>query len=191
MCIIFFSSHSSCTHTHLLSTWPCGLNCSTSARHTFYLAEPGYDCSTCTFLHGEEFDPDVVPVEYYSPLFDPVKDEEKREREKREIQEALYAEDDKALSDPESETEYWRGEGDVYATPKRRGHKAADEDTTPQQMTPRTAAHKKLVRDQLKKVPKVHFQPTGHFHMVEPMGQTAGNQRFWIPPAPGGEGRES
>jgi hypothetical protein len=52
-------------------------------------------------------------------------------------------------------------------------------------LTPRTAAHKNLVRDQLKKVPKIHFQPMVHFHTVEPMGQTAGDQRLWIPPVQG------
>lgn len=137
-----------------------------------------------------------MPVEYYAPLMDTEKerrekeDEEKKEKEERgKLAEKMERE--KELSDCESETEYWRGEptdrqaaGNGYATPKRGGYVA------PQQMTPRTAAHKKLVRDQLKKLPRqimpVQAQPMANFAGSEPIGRTVGDERFWITPAGGG-----
>lgn len=116
------------------------------------------------------------------------KDDEEREKLEQKM------EREKELSDCESETEYWRGEhtgvqgaGNGYATPKQGG------DVAPQQITPRTAAHKRLVRDQLEKVPKqgmpVQVRPVGHFAVFEPMGQTVGDTRFWIAPVQMGGGR--
>jgi hypothetical protein len=196
MCITFFSSHPTCTHTDLLGAWNCGLNCPNSTRHTFHLTSPGYSCSTCAFLHGDELDPDIVPVEYYAPPMDPEEDRREREgREKKDEEERVKLEEkmerEKELSDCESETEYWRGEhagiqgaGNGYATPKQGGTVAQ------QQITPRTAAHKRLVRDQLKKVPKqgmpVQVRSMGHFAVFEPMGQMVEDTRFWIAPVQGG-----
>ncbi|KAF1920707.1 hypothetical protein BDU57DRAFT_534460 [Ampelomyces quisqualis] len=188
MCIVYFASHSSCTHNHLIGAWNCGLNCPTDSHNTFYLDEGGYDCSTCQFLGGEELDPDIVPVQYYPPLFDPAEDQREKEEE------ALYTEDHKALSDADSETGFWCAGGDAYAKPKGGGHKAASENITPHKMTPRKAAHKSLVRRQLKELPKqvmpVHFQPMGHVGMLEPMAQTVGDGKFWIPAAQGGVGKK-
>lgn len=108
-------------------------------------------------------------------------EERKHEEERKKLEDKM--EKEKELSDCESETEYWRGEhtgiqgaGNGYATPKRGGYVA------PQQITPRTAAHKKLVRDQLKKIPRqvmpVQTWPMGHFAVFEPMGKTVGDKRF-------------
>jgi hypothetical protein len=69
MCIVYFASYTSCTHSHLLGAWNCSLNCPTDARHTLYLDDDGFDCQTCVFLRGEELDPDIMPVEYYPPIF--------------------------------------------------------------------------------------------------------------------------
>jgi hypothetical protein len=113
MCIIYFATHTSCTHSHLLGAWNCGLNCPADARHTFYLDNNGFECQTCVFLRGEELDPDINPVEYYPPLFGV---EGQRygegynwdagcgEREGKER--AKY----KCLSDPESARSEWKDE---------------------------------------------------------------------------------
>jgi hypothetical protein len=200
MCIIYFAAHTGCTHSHLLGAWNCGLNCPNDSRHTFYLDNNGFDCTTCVFLRGEELDPDVNPVEYYAPLFGG----EKTRREQKgdgmgysqdnmyEQGPLSYSEEEqggndervyKALSDPDSLRSKWR------ATPPTTQHFAyspaptSAQASTPYQnnvvaqypgyspskhleppvtphnqyvlsprMTPRTAAHRDLVRDQLRQL---------------------------------------
>jgi len=169
MCIVYFASHTNCAHHHFLGAYNCTLNCPTSTRHTFYLRGHEYDCQTCTFLQGDQIDPDIVPVSYYSPLFDADKlaaEEEEREKEaavagQASEKEQVYDEQDnnyKALSDPDSDTSEWRqddddfdlqfesGKGQEWAAPGNRMH------PPPPPSTPRTNAHRHLVREQLEKL---------------------------------------
>jgi hypothetical protein len=173
MCIVFFASHTHCAHHHFLGAWNCNLNCPTSARHTFHLQGSEYDCQTYVFLQCDEIDPDVVPVEYYAPLFDVdklVKDAEEQVKEEMEGRSEVTGKghrmgDYKALSDPESLTSEWREEPDpisstewtalsntAYATPEH--HSAPIRplgDATAETMS-RVAAHRNLVKEQLEKL---------------------------------------
>jgi hypothetical protein len=122
MCIIYFSTHTGCTHSHLLGAWNCGLNCANDARHTFYVENNGFDCSTCVFLRGEELDPDVNPLQYYAPLFGGEMTRHGQEEnkmghdEQEEYSERGYEDETashpervyKALSDPDSLSSAWR-----------------------------------------------------------------------------------
>jgi hypothetical protein len=157
------------------------------------------------FLRGEELDPDINPVEYYPPLFGV---EGQRygegynwdagcgEREGKER--AKY----KCLSDPESARSEWKDEthtvpqyGNNYSamsqhhpatphhdatTPGRHPATQHDSSSLTPQTTPRTAAHRRLVKDQLKKLSvqggragqatqpyaeAAHRQHTGQAHM--------------------------
>lgn len=170
MCIVYFASHTTCAHHHLLGAYNCTLNCPTSTRHTFYLRGHEYDCQTCTFLQGNQIDPNIVPVTYYPPLFDAdklaagdaerekedavVAEQESENEEKHDVEGNDY----KALSDPDSETSEWRqddesefqfesGKGQEWAAPGNRMHPPP-----PTPSTPRTKAHRHLVREQLEKL---------------------------------------
>jgi hypothetical protein len=215
MCIIYFSVHAPCTHSHLLGALNCGLNCPTDTRHTFYLDDNGFECQTCVFLGCEEVDPNVVPVQYYAPLsgVEVGKGQEQEEEEEGgEYGEEPYCKDGdgfdaeeegkrnsehKDISDPESLCSEWRNEMRNLYTSQRYDYEYSPtlqhcrttrhHETTPEhctaaqhdatlQMTPRSAAHRDLVRDQLKKLPvqtahvqEVHGQafPTGQFHVPE------------------------
>jgi hypothetical protein len=231
MCIIYFASHTTCTHSHLLGAWNCGLNCPTDARHTFYLDNNGFECSTCVFLRGEELDPDVNPVEYYPPP--PVfgNDQEVQGNDGGEFEEQGVSEEDqttyseggyvmngadreatyKALSDPDSLRSEWRAippapqhyaysptpASTHHSTPFQHHVTAQQTDfspiahpetsdaypTTPNnihalspQMTPGTAAHRNLVRDQLRNLavqPRAQT-PLMPAHVQAPMGQFHG-----------------
>jgi hypothetical protein len=224
MCSIYFASHTTCTHSHLLGAWNCGLNCPTDARHMFYLDNNGFQCSTCVFLRGEELDPDVNPVEYYPPppVFGDDHDVPSDEGEEYEDQttyseggheleggdrEATY----KALSDPDSLRSEWRANPPAqkhYAYPPAPAsaqystrsqnqvsaqkpnfspiprHETPDAyPATPRntfspspQMTPGTAAHRNLVRDQLRNlaVQPPAQTPAMSVHVPPPMGQFHG-----------------
>jgi hypothetical protein len=179
MCIVYFASHPTCTHYHILGAWNCSLSCPTDTRHTFYITDNGFTCSVCDFLGGRELDPDKNPVEYYSPLFDldeakeDMKGVQKNKRAGTAGQEErpnldIDVEDYKALSDPDSLTSEWRrtlspsspyendelaqhftqaGSHFFQATPQHPIHRDATPDTTP-----RTAAHRTLVQEQLDKL---------------------------------------
>lgn len=200
MCIVYFASHSGCTHHHILGAWNCTLNCSTASRHTFYLSDNEDACLTCVYLRGEELDPDIHPVKYYAPLFDNHKlkaelrevkreEQENRAKGKREVEDDdnergdEVVRDYKALSDPESLTSEWRQNDDypaafhdnqhpashhkdevytspaqhiftpttLHPTPHHNTYSLTPNVATPD-TTPRTAAHRTLVQEQLDKL---------------------------------------
>jgi hypothetical protein len=179
MCIVYFASHPSCTHYHILGAWNCSLDCPIDTRHTFYITDSGFTCSACDFLGSKELDPEKNPVAYYPPMFQVEKAREDRRemRAEKGVKEGISGRQDdegvrgdyKALSDVDSLTGEWRRSPTPsslhnnesahhftpvglhpfppQATPRHTADRGATPDTTP-----RTAAHRTLVQEQLDKL---------------------------------------
>jgi hypothetical protein len=159
MCIIYFASHHGCDHHHFLGAWNCGINCPTDGRHTLHLNNNGYDCQTCVFLGSVELDPDIIPVEYYPPLFDTDKLKEAHGKEE-ERGDKDYVASAASLSDPDSLTSEWRydpstaPQHDSYLTPlEHETNPTVLNHTLSSPVTPKTAAHRNLVQNQLNNLP--------------------------------------
>jgi hypothetical protein len=168
MCIIYFAFHQACNHHHFLGAWNCGLNCPTNSRHIFHLEDSGFDCHTCVVLRGETLDPDINTVAYYPPRFDT------NELPREEGKPKDYVISTASLSDPDSLTSEWQYNFADMLDDGCAGYVQQDvcpavlqDNYVQPQMTPRTAAHRNLVQDQLKKLPFVG-------HAVQP----------YIPPPP-------
>jgi hypothetical protein len=195
MCIIYFASYQGCDHLSFLGSFNCSLNCPTGTRHTFHIEDSGGACQTCIFLRKEELDPDIVPVKWNASTHEPnvrkfrhvhsniaqdvPKHQSMEESHTEEITALGYEPTTASLSDPDSLTSEWRQDL-TSPLPVRKEPPAPADQAQPPEMTPRTAAHRSLVQDQLKKL-TFHAQaqhrpnqpPMGHFYV--PGGHTAGH----------------
>jgi hypothetical protein len=121
MCITYFTTHEPCGHHQHLGSVNCGLHCPSDRRHTFQLDYTEIiECAECVQFGRMLLDPEVkwqpcTQDENGMRIGDIAEVKEKKQIEvegvKKQEQEeaAVEYKDYAALSDPDSETEEWRG----------------------------------------------------------------------------------